>query len=65
MLLFGMYNKLGGKVRLIFKLEVDQIWFGIKGLNNVYNINIYIELVLNEIYFWENIFEFLFFMYIF
>lgn len=23
MLLFGMYNKLGGKVRLIFKLEVD------------------------------------------
>lgn len=65
MLLFGMYNKLGGKVRLIFKLEVDQIWFGIKGLNNVYKNNIYIELVLNEIYFWENIFEFLFFMYIF
>lgn len=65
MLLFGMYNKLGGKVWLIFKLEVDQIWFGIKGLNNVYNNNIYIELVLNEIYFWENIFEFLFFMYIF
>lgn len=63
--LSGMYNKSGGKVRLTFKLEVDQIWLGTKGLNNAYNNNIYIELVLNEIYFWENILEFSFFMHIF
>ena len=26
-----MYNKRGGKVRLTFKLEVDQLWLGTKG----------------------------------
>ncbi|XP_067044932.1 ubiquitin domain-containing protein UBFD1-like [Acropora muricata] len=26
----GMYNKYGGKVRLTFKLEVDQLWIGTK-----------------------------------
>ncbi|XP_072022255.1 ubiquitin domain-containing protein UBFD1-like [Amphiura filiformis] len=26
----GMYNKNGGKVRLTFKLEVDQLWIGTK-----------------------------------
>ncbi|KAJ7382596.1 Ubiquitin domain-containing protein ubfd1 [Desmophyllum pertusum] len=26
----GMYNKFGGKVRLTFKLELDQIWIGTK-----------------------------------
>ena len=29
--LSGMYNKLGGKVRLTFKLESDQVWVGTKG----------------------------------
>ncbi|KAL5018803.1 hypothetical protein ScPMuIL_004525 [Solemya velum] len=28
--LSGMYNKSGGKVRLTFKLEVDQVWLGTK-----------------------------------
>jgi hypothetical protein len=28
--LSGMVNKHGGKVRLTFKLEADQIWFGTK-----------------------------------
>ncbi|XP_048762513.1 ubiquitin domain-containing protein UBFD1-like isoform X2 [Ostrea edulis] len=28
--LSGMYNKSGGKVRLTFKLEVDQLWLGTK-----------------------------------
>ncbi|XP_073409666.1 ubiquitin domain-containing protein UBFD1 isoform X1 [Dendrobates tinctorius] len=27
----GMYNKSGGKVRLTFKLEQDQLWIGTKG----------------------------------
>lgn len=27
----GMYNKYGGKVRLTFKLELDQVWIGTKG----------------------------------
>lgn len=27
----GMYNKSGGKVRLTFKLEADQLWIGTKG----------------------------------
>lgn len=27
----GMYNKSGGKVRLTFKLESDQLWIGTKG----------------------------------
>ncbi|XP_038064147.1 ubiquitin domain-containing protein UBFD1-like isoform X2 [Patiria miniata] len=26
----GMYNKAGGKVRLTFKLEIDQLWIGTK-----------------------------------
>ena len=26
-----MYNKSGAKVRLTFKLEVDQLWIGTKG----------------------------------
>lgn len=30
--LSGMLNKSGGKVRLTFKLEVDQVWIGTKGL---------------------------------
>ena len=29
--LSGMYNKSGGKVRLTFKLELDQLWLGTKG----------------------------------
>jgi hypothetical protein len=29
--LTGMYNKTGGKVRLTFKLEHDQLWIGTKG----------------------------------
>lgn len=29
--LTGMYNKMGGKVRLTFKLELDQLWLGTKG----------------------------------
>ena len=29
--LVGMYNKAGGKVRLTFKLENDQLWIGTKG----------------------------------
>lgn len=28
--LSGMLNKYGGKVRLTFKLEVDQVWIGTK-----------------------------------
>jgi hypothetical protein len=31
--LTGMLNKLGGKVRLTFKLEVDQLWIGTRGIN--------------------------------
>ena len=27
----GMYNKSGGKVRLTFKLELDQLWISTKG----------------------------------
>ncbi|XP_074136474.1 ubiquitin domain-containing protein UBFD1 isoform X3 [Sminthopsis crassicaudata] len=30
--LSGMYNKTGGKVRLTFKLEQDQLWIGTKGV---------------------------------
>lgn len=39
--LFGMLNKSGGKVRLTFKLEADQLWLGTKdrtdkiGMNSV------------------------------
>jgi len=39
--LFGMLNKYGGKVRLTFKLEADQLWLGTKdrtdkiGMNSV------------------------------
>lgn len=29
--LTGMYNKSGGKVRLTFKMESDQLWIGTKG----------------------------------
>ena len=29
--LSGMYNKSGGKVRLTFKLDSDQLWLGTKG----------------------------------
>ena len=29
--LAGMYNKAGGKVRLTFKMEADQLWLGTKG----------------------------------
>ena len=29
--LSGMYNKSGGKVRLTFKMEADQLWIGTKG----------------------------------
>uniref|UniRef100_U3KPM5 Ubiquitin domain-containing protein UBFD1 n=1 Tax=Oryctolagus cuniculus TaxID=9986 RepID=U3KPM5_RABIT len=31
--LSGMYNKSGGKVRLTFKLEQDQLWIGTKGVS--------------------------------
>ena len=34
----GMYNKYGGKVRLTFKLQLDQLWIGTKGLLYVYLI---------------------------
>lgn len=34
----GMYNKSGGKVRLTFKLEVDQLWLGTKGWNHSRNL---------------------------
>ena len=33
--LTGMYNKSGGRVRLTFKLELDQIWLGTKGKNGL------------------------------
>lgn len=39
--LFGMLNKSGGKVRLTFKLETDQLWLGTKertekiGMNSI------------------------------
>ena len=29
----GMYNKSGGKVRLTFKMEADQLWIGTKGMS--------------------------------
>ena len=32
--LSGMYNKSGGRVRLTFKLEQDQLWIGTKGQSN-------------------------------
>ena len=34
--LSGMYNKSGGKVRLTFKLEQDQLWIGTKGYFNLF-----------------------------
>ncbi|XP_076366850.1 ubiquitin domain-containing protein UBFD1-like isoform X4 [Tachypleus tridentatus] len=42
--LSGMVNKSGGKVRLTFKLEVDQLWIGTKertekvGMNSIKNV---------------------------
>ena len=36
-----MYNKYGGKVRLTFKLELDQLWIGTKG---TYILGLYIFL---------------------
>ena len=30
--LSGMYNKTGSKVRLTFKMELNQVWIGTKGL---------------------------------
>lgn len=41
----GMYNKSGGKVRLTFKLELDQIWLGTKGIyhNYEYKFRRYLE----------------------
>jgi len=30
--LSGMYNKSGNKVRLTFKMELNQVWIGTKGL---------------------------------
>lgn len=33
--LSGMYNKSGGKVRLTFKLEQDQLWIGTKGTRSL------------------------------
>ena len=36
-----MYNKSGGKVRLTFKLEQDQLWIGTKG--NVRLVPVYRE----------------------
>ncbi|XP_063200096.1 ubiquitin domain-containing protein UBFD1 isoform X2 [Chroicocephalus ridibundus] len=35
--LSGMYNKSGGKVRLTFKLEQDQLWIGTKVMYNCRN----------------------------
>lgn len=32
----GMYNKNGGKTRLTFKLDQDELWIGTKGTNTVY-----------------------------
>lgn len=33
-----MLNKVGGKVRLTFKLELDQLWIGTKGTSTNQNI---------------------------
>lgn len=35
--LSGMVNKSGGKVRLTFKLELDQVWIGTKGKLVLFN----------------------------
>ncbi|MPC67449.1 Ubiquitin domain-containing protein UBFD1 [Portunus trituberculatus] len=37
--LSGMVNKHGGKVRLTFKLELDQIWIGTKERTEKVNMN--------------------------
>jgi len=31
--LSGMYNKYGGKTRLTFKLDTDELWIGTKGMS--------------------------------
>lgn len=36
--LSGMFNKSGGKVRLTFKLEQDQLWIGTKGELWLYDV---------------------------
>jgi len=33
--LSGMYNKSGSKVRLTFKMELNQVWIGTKGLQHL------------------------------
>lgn len=45
--LSGMYNKSGGKVRLTFKLEVDQLWLGTKERTEKLPMNS-IKAVVNE-----------------
>ena len=36
----GMYNKSGGKVRLTFKLELDQLWISTKGTGLIRAVDI-------------------------
>ncbi|XP_064609055.1 ubiquitin domain-containing protein UBFD1-like isoform X2 [Liolophura sinensis] len=43
----GMYNKSGGKVRLTFKLEMDQLWIGTKERTDKIPMNS-IKAVVNE-----------------
>ena len=42
-----MINKRGGKVRLTFKLEVDQVWIGTKERTEKINMN-HIRQVVSE-----------------
>lgn len=45
--LSGMLNKHGGKVRLTFKLELDQIWIGTKERTEKINMN-HIRQIVSE-----------------
>ncbi len=40
--LSGMYNQKGGKVRLTFKMEQDQLWIGTKGIFIFFMTNKYV-----------------------
>ncbi|XP_077489518.1 ubiquitin domain-containing protein UBFD1-like [Amblyomma americanum] len=46
--LSGMLNKSGGKVRLTFKLELDQVWIGTKGRTEKINMSS-IKQVISEV----------------
>lgn len=45
--LSGMLNKHGGKVRLTFKLELDQLWIGTKERTEKINMN-HIRQIVSE-----------------